>query len=174
MDETLGTIAADEGASWILSPERQEAGVHPGGSALPEEIRKLLNALKDTRTSVTKRVKIGNATYTCRSFLLRPVDGADGQAYMAVYVTKDSSVTDAIDLLAADYNLTDREQEALKAIATGLTSKEIAARMHISPNTVKSFIRIIMLKMSIDSRAAMMSKILQYTQRQVHSTDEEA
>jgi DNA-binding CsgD family transcriptional regulator len=162
MDETLTAIAADEGATWILAPEPQEGAALDVRLSIPEELRQMLST-RDVRPAVKRRVKLGKFTYDCRFFYLRRVDGAEGQPYIALHLNRDSSVSDAVDLLADDYNLTDREQEALKAIAIGLTSKEIAARMNISPNTVKSFIRIIMLKMGIDSRAAMMGKLLEYS-----------
>ena len=82
---------------------------------------------------------------------------------LALYMQKDSSVTDAIDVVAAQYHLTDREQEALKGIAIGLTSKEMADRMNISPNTVKSFLRIIMLKMGAATRTGIVSKLLEHS-----------
>ncbi|PYU93391.1 MAG: hypothetical protein DMG08_10290 [Acidobacteria bacterium] len=40
--------------------------------------------------------------------------------------------------LAELYRLTGREREAIGYLLQGLTSKEIAVRMEISPNTVKS------------------------------------
>jgi DNA-binding NarL/FixJ family response regulator len=59
----------------------------------------------------------------------------------------------AIDELAARYNLTRREQEALSGIAAGLTNRELATRMKISPNTVKAFLHILMIKMGLSTRA---------------------
>jgi len=41
----------------------------------------------------------------------------------------------------------------------GLTSKEIAARMNISPNTVKAFLRLVMVKMKVSTRSGIAGKI---------------
>ena len=45
----------------------------------------------------------------------------------------------------------------------GLSSKEIASRMSISPNTVKAFLRVIMVKMGVTSRSGVVGKILAHT-----------
>jgi putative toxin-antitoxin system antitoxin component (TIGR02293 family) len=64
-----------------------------------------------------------------------------------------------IDVLARQYHLTDREQEALRGIAMGSTGKELAARMGVSPTTVKAFIRLIMIKMGSSTRAELVARL---------------
>ena len=49
--------------------------------------------------------------------------------------------------------LTDREQETIKLVAQGLGNKEIAARLHISENTVKTHMRHILEKLNLSNRA---------------------
>jgi DNA-binding CsgD family transcriptional regulator len=68
----------------------------------------------------------------------------------------------AVDMLKAcdQYHLTPREGEAVKLLIRGLASKEIAARMRISPNTVKVFLRFAMMKMGVSSRSGIMSKFI--------------
>jgi DNA-binding CsgD family transcriptional regulator len=41
-----------------------------------------------------------------------------------------------------------------------MSSKAIADRMELSPNTVKTFLRLIMIKMGVTSRSAIVSKII--------------
>jgi DNA-binding NarL/FixJ family response regulator len=55
--------------------------------------------------------------------------------------------------IAAQYGLTKREQQAFSGICSGLTNKELAAWMKISPSTVKAFLHIIMLKMGVAKRS---------------------
>jgi DNA-binding CsgD family transcriptional regulator len=41
----------------------------------------------------------------------------------------------------------------------GLTSKEVATRMNISPNTVTAFLRLIMVKMGVTTRSGIVGKL---------------
>ena len=68
---------------------------------------------------------------------------------------------DPLSAVMSSYHLTEREAEALRGIALGLSTKEMADRMGISPNTVKSFVRLIMIKLNVTSRAAIMVKLLE-------------
>ena len=58
------------------------------------------------------------------------------------------------------FNLTEREREALEYLLQGLNNKAIANRMSISPNTVKAYMRTIMIKTGATSRSAMLRKIM--------------
>ncbi len=58
------------------------------------------------------------------------------------------------------FGLTAREQETVQFLLEGFTSKEIAQRMKISPNTVKAFIRLVMVKMNVSTRSGIIGKIV--------------
>ena len=59
-----------------------------------------------------------------------------------------------------EFHLTHREQEVLGLLIMGLTNKEIADRMGISANTVKGFVRLVMLKMGTSGRSGIVAKVL--------------
>jgi DNA-binding CsgD family transcriptional regulator len=59
------------------------------------------------------------------------------------------------------FQLTTRECETVKLLLRGLTSKEIASEMSISPNTVKSFLKLAMAKVGASNRAALIARILE-------------
>jgi DNA-binding CsgD family transcriptional regulator len=58
------------------------------------------------------------------------------------------------------FNLTQREQDVLVHLLQGIRNKEIANRMNVSPNTVRTFLRLIMIKTGVSSRSAIVGKIL--------------
>jgi DNA-binding CsgD family transcriptional regulator len=67
----------------------------------------------------------------------------------------------------AEHRLTPREQEAVTLLANGLTNKEISARMGVSVNTVKAFLRSVMLKFDVTTRAGIVGRLLQERDREV-------
>jgi two-component system response regulator DesR len=54
---------------------------------------------------------------------------------------------------ALDSPLSEREQEVLALIADGSTNKEIAARLHLSPHTIKEHTSAIYRKLGVRNRA---------------------
>jgi DNA-binding CsgD family transcriptional regulator len=64
----------------------------------------------------------------------------------------------------APYRLTGREEQVLRLVMTGLSNKQIAERIGISPNTVKVFLRLIMTKMEVTSRFGILGKVLGRTE----------
>ncbi len=59
------------------------------------------------------------------------------------------------DRMAEAWTLKDREQEILRHISNGMSSKEIARQIHISPKTVDACRRQIMDKLHIDNIAGL-------------------
>jgi DNA-binding CsgD family transcriptional regulator len=62
--------------------------------------------------------------------------------------------------IAERFGLTARERETVQYLLEGLTSKEIAQRMKISPNTVKAFLRLVMVKMGVSTRSGIIGRIV--------------
>lgn len=79
---------------------------------------------------------------------------ADGQVVFPHYLAKqvgsvDGEATDA-ELLARQ--LTPREIEVLQLLAEGAASREIADRLAVSPNTVRTHVQGILTKLQVHSR----------------------
>jgi DNA-binding NarL/FixJ family response regulator len=78
----------------------------------------------------------------------------------AAPIEKAASERRAHDGSRAQRRLTPREQETVTLLATGLTNKEISARMGVSVNTVKAFLRSVMLKLDVTTRAGIVGRLL--------------
>jgi DNA-binding CsgD family transcriptional regulator len=65
----------------------------------------------------------------------------------------------ALAEISEEFDLTQRERETVEFLLQGFTSKEIATRMNISPNTVKAFLRLVMVKMKVSTRSGIAGKI---------------
>lgn len=165
---SLEPIGADEGASVILGrPNLDDPTLDDTNSdstiLIPEEIREILGRNMDDLPNTKMHFRMGKEIYNCRAYLMQPQNADQGQSMLALHMQRDTSVPNAIELVSSQYHLTDREQEVLRGIAIGLTSKETADRMNISPNTVKSFLRIIMIKMGAATRSGIVGKLLEYS-----------
>ncbi|HYJ21709.1 MAG TPA: response regulator transcription factor [Solirubrobacterales bacterium] len=83
------------------------------------------------------------------------------------FISKDWSAADVVkavrmvslgtevfaDRGALDSPLSEREEEVLALIADGLTNKEIAGRLHLSPHTIKEHTSAIYRKLGVRNRA---------------------
>ena len=161
IDMSLSPIGSDRGATRILkSQESDAAGARPRVS-IPDEILDFIrNRSPADGSSFSANFLIGQRRYRCRSYVVQCEYPNLGPSLLAVHLEADISGNDPISEIAANYRLTEREEEALRGIALGLTTKELAHRMEISPNTVKAFVRLIMIKLGVTTRAAIMVKVL--------------
>jgi DNA-binding CsgD family transcriptional regulator len=132
--------------------------------SIPDEIVKAIDNARPSELSLLRMpFRVGKQKYMCRAYLLEYADPSSAKPIVALHLHRSSSSGEAVDELAAEYDLTQREQEALLGISAGLTCKEVAERMNISPNTVKAYLRLIMVKMGVTRRAGIMGKLLEQT-----------
>jgi len=100
----------------------------------------------------------GRRLYHCRTYRVNSLAHGESQCSLAVILERSSNGSFSIDQVSEKYNLTAREKEVLQYLLNGLTSKQIASGMEISPNTVKAFLRMIMLKMGVSTRSGIVGK----------------
>ena len=65
----------------------------------------------------------------------------------------------ATPALAAGHNLTDRELEVAKAIATGASNKEVARQLNITERTVKAHVSGLFAKLAVSDRLQLALKM---------------
>ncbi|MGA8503651.1 MAG: helix-turn-helix transcriptional regulator [Candidatus Sulfotelmatobacter sp.] len=75
-------------------------------------------------------------------------------------IERKSHESTTIAEISERFGLTARERETVQFLREGFTSKEIAQRMNISPNTVKAFIRLVMVKMGASTRSGIVGMIV--------------
>jgi DNA-binding CsgD family transcriptional regulator len=126
-------------------------------SALTERIREIFNE-KALSENVPVVFISGRRRYICRSFSLGVSFSEPSKPSIAVTIERDRQ---PLYELEVRFQLTEREREAVEHLAEGLTSKEIAQRMNISPNTVKTFLRLVMIKMGVATRSGVIGKIIE-------------
>jgi DNA-binding CsgD family transcriptional regulator len=102
----------------------------------------------------------GRRRYFCRAFVVDSQVKEPGQPSIAVLLERGPSALVPLRRVIQQFNLTQREREVLEYLLQGMSSQAIADRMELSPNTVKTFLRLIMIKMGVTSRSAIVSKII--------------
>jgi DNA-binding CsgD family transcriptional regulator len=107
-----------------------------------------------------KLYKSGNRRYICRSFRLECSENGKMRYWVGILLERYSSAPTAVTELSKHFDLTCRERETVEFLLQGLTSKEIANRMNISPNTVKAFLRLVMVKMDVSTRSGIVGKVV--------------
>ena len=111
------------------------------------------------RTAGITRMKFGRRYYTCRLFPISSLTDDRERSAMALLIER-TAVPTGLLAMAEEFKLTQREYEAVQHLALGLTSKEISTRMGISPNTVKAFLRLVMIKTGVTTRSGIIGKLL--------------
>jgi DNA-binding CsgD family transcriptional regulator len=141
--------------------------------SLPETIpnlerwltKRIRAGLVDRRSSAAltfvDQFKSAHRTYRCHSFPLNLNGNAGVPHYPALVLLLERNKSGGVKVaeICTRFGLTPREQETVKMLFEGLTSKEIAERMNISPNTVKAFLRLVMVKMGVSTRSGIVGKI---------------
>ncbi len=107
----------------------------------------------------------GRRRYLCRVIYLPSPTGSPSQLLAALLLERKAPLRMDASQIAKRYDLTTREQQTVELLTQGLRSKEIAIRMQISPNTVKTFLRLVMLKMGVSTRSGIMRKVFEQVTR---------
>lgn len=162
IDESLNLVACNADATRILTfPDNPEIIADLKGW-LTNRIR---SCLVDRRSTAPARFvaefRSAKRVHLCRVFPLITRNGATAPYPLLVLILERKSREQfALAEIAKRFGLTPREQETARLLGEGLTSKEIATRMNISPNTVNSFVRLMMAKMNVSSRSAIIGRIV--------------
>ena len=166
LDKSLAPVASNHEAIRILTYPNLPERIKRIDVFLSDKIRAgLVSRQASNGLDFVKDFKSGKRKYICRSFLVDSNgNGSKGSKGMplltALLFERCSSGTVALQQIGQEFELTQREKETVELLIQGLTSKEIATRMTISPNTVKAFLRIVMVKMGVSTRSGILGKVI--------------
>ena len=159
VDQSLKPLYASQAAEEILAyPER--SAVSTARSRLQARLRSILVSDRVVGEPPPCDFVSGKRQYVCRPIVIRPLV-EDGRPPIIV-LTLERTRRDPFALSEAGrrFHLTRREVETVEQLIRGLTTKEVAERMHISPNTVKQFIRLVMGKMAVTTRSGILGRLI--------------
>jgi DNA-binding CsgD family transcriptional regulator len=160
LDAGLNLVASNDPALQILCfPSRGDRIKQPK-VFLADRVRTvLLDHQHQGGPAFVKELKSGKRRYICKSFQVDCNVRDFVQPVVAVLLERDAGGSMMLTEISQQFDLTQRERETVEFLLQGLTSKEIATRMKISPNTVKAFLRLVMVKMKVSTRSGIAGKI---------------
>jgi|SRR5437016_131978 len=161
MDASLRPVSFNAEAIEILSYPDKLANLTHADVLLAAKVRSsLVSRQARSESPLVTEFRSGRRRYFCRAFFMDSCAKDPSHPSIAVLLERGPSGLVPLSQVSRQFNLTQREREVLEYLLQGLNSKEIANRMNISPNTVKAFLRLIMIKTGVSSRSAMVGKII--------------
>jgi len=157
--KSLAPVASNQEAIKILSYPTVPERIKRLDQFIADRIRVALVNRSSNGLDFAKEFKSGRRRYFCRTFRLDTISESM-QVLAALLLERSCSGTTAVSQIGEEFDLTERERETVQLLVQGLTSKEIAMRMNISPNTVKAFLRLVMVKMGVSTRSGILGKVI--------------
>jgi len=160
LDADLNLLASNDPALQILCFPSEASRIKQPRVLLADRVRTtLLDHQHRDRRVFVREVLSGKRRYVCKTFQVNCSGQSSTQVAFAVLLERAATGSLTCTELSQQFALTQRECETVEYLLQGLTSKEIAARMNISPNTVKAFLRLVMVKMKVSTRSGIAGKI---------------
>jgi len=160
LDAGLNLIAANDPALQALCfPSRADRIKQPTVFVADRIRTTLVDHQHEDGRGFVKEFRSGKRRYVCKSFQVDCAGRYSVQPAFALLLERGTAASSGLAEITAQFDLTLRERETVEYLLQGLTSKEIATRMKISPNTVKAFLRLVMVKMKVSTRSGIAGKI---------------
>jgi len=167
LDASLRPLYASEEALAILAypgvPSKKDLG-----NSLQSKIRSLLHTNGNhnghhngfSPSKFLNEIASGKRRYQLRAFSMKSNLGIERGPAIALLLERSHRGAFNLESLARKFCLTQRERETVDLLIQDLSTKQIASRMNISPNTVKAFLRSVMIKVGAKNRTGIIGRIL--------------
>jgi DNA-binding CsgD family transcriptional regulator len=162
VDRSLSLVASNIEAIQILTFPASPEKIPQLDGWITKRIRGgLVEGESSSALNFVGQFKSARRTYHCRSIPVNLNGKARLRNHPALVLLLERNNVGGVELaeICRRFGLTPREQATVRLLFEGLTSKEIADRMKISPNTVKAFLRLVMVKMGVSTRSGILGKI---------------
>ena len=160
LDATLRPIYANEDALAILSYPGFPSRIKGSDNSLQNKIRSLLPG-NFPPSKFLNEVASGKRCYQLRAFSVKSSLGDGRGPVVALLLERNQPGAFNLESVTRKFRLTKRETETVKLLLQDLSTKQIASRMDISPNTAKAFLRSVMIKVGAENRTGIIARLLQ-------------
>jgi DNA-binding CsgD family transcriptional regulator len=149
--------ATEAGELWL-----EELGQpDPALSRVPTEVQALAARVRRPNASPAGLPRLRVRTRTGRWAVLHAARMATPATDAIAVIMEEPSPAELAPVLMMAYGLTKQEQSLTALVCRGLPTKEIAAKLHITPNTVQDHLKSIFDKTGVSSRRELVATILQ-------------
>ena len=165
LDASLRPICASEEALAILAYPEVPSKNKGFDNFLQSRIRSLVpsnghhNGFSPSK--FLNEVTSGKRLYQLRAFSMKSNLGIERGPAIALLLQRNHRGALNLESVARKFRLTGRERETVDLLLQDLSTKQIASRMDISPNTAKAFLRSVMIKVGAENRTGILGRILQ-------------
>src|SRR5213083_1368002 len=165
LDASLRPIYASEEALAILAYPEVPSKNKGFDNSLQSRIRSLVpsnghhNGFSPSK--FLNEVTSGKRLYQLRAFSMKSSLGIARGPAVALLLERNHRGALNLESVARKFRLTPREKETVDLLLQDLSTKQIAGRMNISPNTAKAFLRSVMIKVGAENRTGIIGRILQ-------------
>jgi DNA-binding CsgD family transcriptional regulator len=161
MDSSLNPISCNDETIRILSYPKAPQHVKRLDVFLRDTIRaRLLNTQFPRNSHFVTELVSGKRRYRCWAFHLNRHLRGSSRPALELLLERSTPGLLFLPRIAQQFKFSRREQQAVELLLQGLSNKEIANRMNISPNTVNTFFRLIMIKMGVSSRSGILARMI--------------
>ena len=164
LDAQLRLIRHTAEAATILAYPRTARESVPLDAVLPAT-RSQLTSHSRVASGASLEFTSGRRRYGCRAYVLDTCSHASGapgdhhQPKIVVILERVFRHPPDVTRWSEVFQLTSRECETVRYLLKGLSTREIAGKMSISPSTVKSFLKLVMVKVGAATRTGIIAKV---------------
>jgi DNA-binding CsgD family transcriptional regulator len=165
LDASLRPIYTSDEALAILAYPGVPSGNKSFDNFLQGRIRSLIRSNGHhngfSPSKFLNEVDSGKRLYQLRAFWVKSNIGIERGPAIALLLERNHRGALNLESVARKFRLTRRERETVKLLLQDHSTKQIAYRMDISPNTAKAFLRSVMIKVGAENRTGIIGRILQ-------------
>ena len=155
-DDQLPLFVNDEAIRILAYPGDPVQPISPGAL-----VRRFLAGMRESlqQSSASLQFQSGRRQYTCQFAWVESCDDPNCKA-LAVSLERANVVNGHAQSAFEYFHLTERERQVTTLLLHGLSEKEVAERLQLSPNTVHAFARTVRAKTGTSSRTELVLKVL--------------
>lgn len=148
-----------EAADWLGELDAPVTRLAPGGIPVPLETHAYASKIRAAAREEAG-TRLPHARLRTRSGVWLVVHGSlvEGSEQLALIIAP-AKAAQIAPLIVEAYGLTPREVEVARLIARGLGTSEIAAKLYLSPHTVRDHVKAVLEKVGVSSRGELVARV---------------